>query len=40
MQEPKKIRITKKEWISLGGLENPKLSRKQVSNKWQYFKSV
>jgi hypothetical protein len=36
-----KIRITKKHWQAMGGLENPKLSRRQLRNgAWSYFRTV
>lgn len=31
-------RITKAEWQRLGGLSNPKLYRRMVGGKWQYYK--
>jgi hypothetical protein len=38
------IRITKREWLALGGLTNPKLSRRYVGRKgagrWAYFKEA
>ena len=35
------IRITKKEWYSLGGLRNTELFRKQAKNgAWQYYKTA
>lgn len=32
------VRITKKQWQADGGLQNPKLARKMVNGKWQYFR--
>lgn len=33
-------RITKKEWYSLGGIENPKLYRVYKFFQWRYYKTV
>lgn len=34
-----KTRISKKHWQAMGGLENPRLSRRQTrKGVWQYFR--
>lgn len=34
-----KERITKNQWLALGGLSNPRLSRKQSKRGgWQYYR--
>lgn len=35
-----KAQITKKEWIKLGGLRNPRCSRKHDGTKWLYYYEV
>ncbi len=32
------MRITKKEYVRLGGMRNPRLYRKQINGRWYYYK--
>lgn len=34
------MKITKKEWVRLGGLRNTNLYRNQVGNRWVYYKGA
>lgn len=33
----KKRKVTKREWYSLGGLLNPKCTRRQQRGRWAYY---
>lgn len=35
-----RVKITKAEWVSLGGLRNSSLFRVERNGRWHYYKAV